>query len=254
MPLHNDGKYIESTLKSILCQTYSDFEILIVDDASSDDSLSIVQNNFHDTRIKIFRNETNKGAAYSRNVALKNATGKWVAFLDADDYWAPLKLEKQIQFMETNNYHFSYTEYFEAGPDLKPKFLLSGPKRITFHKMKQCGYMGCLTVMYDKEYIGLLQVDDDVKKRNDYALWLQASKKADCYLLAEPLSIYRKHEGGISNVSIKTKLFWEQAVFRKYISKTAFGAWARAFVVAFHTIIKRRKYKKDVSSYGNEKS
>ena len=243
MPMHNDGKYIESSLNSVLCQTYQHFEILIVDDASNDDSLVIVRNRFKDPRIKIFRNDCNKGAAYSRNLALRNATGEWIAFLDADDYWFPQKLERQISFMEKNEYKFSYTQYFEAGEDLIPVFKLSGPKRITKYRMRKCSYMGCLTVMYSRKALGLLQVDEKIKKRNDYALWLLASEKSSAYLLSEPLAIYRRRAGGISSVSLFQKLKWEKEVFRRYVSFTSVGAWIRAFRVAFFTFLKRKTYK-----------
>jgi glycosyltransferase involved in cell wall biosynthesis len=248
MPMHNDEKYIGNTLQSVLCQTYSNFEVLIVDDASSDDSLSIIKNNFHDDRIKIFRNEVNKGAAYSRNVALKNAYGKWIAFLDADDYWFPSKLEEQVNFMEHHGYHFSYTQYYEAGDDLQPKFLLCGPSKINRHLMLQCGYMGCLTVMYERNVIGALSVDEDIKKRNDYALWILASGKATAYLLKRPLAIYRRREGGISSITIKQKLDWTKKVFLRYVTRSHFYASLLALRVGLFTVFKNRFYRKRLSA------
>ena len=113
-PAFNSEKYIAETILSVQAQTYQDWEMLIIDDCSTDKTAEIVSA-FHekDSRIRYFYNSTNKGSAYSRNLALQNAKGKWIAFLDSDDTWHPEKLERQIEFMTKNNYNFSYTNYCE---------------------------------------------------------------------------------------------------------------------------------------------
>lgn len=245
MPMYNDGKYIEKTLQSVLSQTYPNFELIVVDDCSTDDSITIVKRQ-QDKRIRLFENPSNSGAAHSRNVALKKAKGKWIAFLDADDCWYPEKLEKQLLFMEKNKYDFSFTEYYEADGELRKRFLISGPRKITSYKMRKCCYLGCLTVMYNREKAGLIQVDEKLLKRNDYAIWIQVSKKLDAYLLKEPLAIYRRRENGISTVSGTTKLRWEKAMYKEYVCKTAVMAWVMACRAAFFTILKRKKYKTSI--------
>ena len=106
MPSYNTSRFIEETINSVLSQTYSDWELLIVDDCSSDDTDDVVQPFLADGRIRYLKNERNSGAAVSRNRALREARGKWIAFLDSDDLWMPEKLEKQIEFMKKNGYLF----------------------------------------------------------------------------------------------------------------------------------------------------
>lgn len=110
MPNYNSDMYIKKTIDSVLAQTYKNWELIIVDDCSTDNSLKIV-NSFNDARIKIIKNEVNSGAAVSRNNALRVAEGKWIAFLDSDDLWTSEKLEKQISFMVDDDLLFSYTDY-----------------------------------------------------------------------------------------------------------------------------------------------
>ena len=151
----------------------------------------------------------------SRNRALREAKGKWIAFLDSDDLWLPEKLEKQINFMRNNGYHFSYTEYEEVDENSLPLGRkVSGPKRITETAMYSYCWPGCLTVMYDAEFIGLIQITD-IKKNNDYAMWLKVCKKAYCYLLRENLAKYRKRTGSISNHSYLKLLEWHYLLFRE---------------------------------------
>ncbi|MEE0860261.1 MAG: glycosyltransferase family A protein, partial [Paludibacteraceae bacterium] len=101
MPAYNSGRFIEQSIRSVLSQTYTEWELLIVDDCSTDDTPSIVAS-FKDKRIHFQRNEHNMGAALSRNKAIQAAKGKYIAFLDADDKWLPTKLEKQVGFMQNN--------------------------------------------------------------------------------------------------------------------------------------------------------
>lgn len=110
MPNHNCAKYIPETIKSVLAQTYFNWELLFVDDCSTDNSVDIVKG-INDERIKIYVNEKNSSAAISRNLALREAKGKYIAFLDSDDLWTPEKLEKQIAFMKENGYAFTYGDW-----------------------------------------------------------------------------------------------------------------------------------------------
>ena len=214
MPSHNCGRFVRETIESVLAQTYTNWELLFVDDCSTDDTEAIVQS-FADTRIHYFRNEHNSGAAVSRNLALREAKGRWIAFLDSDDIWMPEKLEHQIHFMEFKNYHFSYHEYEEID-ELSQSLhvMVSGPKHIFKMGMFNYCWPGCLTVMYDANKIGLVQIED-IKKNNDYAIWLKVCKKADCYLLNECLAHYRKRKGSISNQSKLDLVKWHYRLFRE---------------------------------------
>ena len=194
-PSYNTAKFISETISSVLAQTYTNWEMIIVDDCSTDNTEEIVAS-VGDERIRFIKNDKNCGAAISRNRALCEAKGKWIAFLDSDDLWEPTKLEKQIQFMEKNDYHFSYTNYVEIDDDGKPlNTMWTGPKKISKILMYSFNYMGCLTVMYDREYVGLVQIAD-LKKRNDYAIWVKVVDRCPAYLLNEVLATYRVRSSG----------------------------------------------------------
>ena len=204
MPSYNTAPYIKETVRSVLCQTYTNWELIIVDDCSTDNTDEVVTE-IKDERIRYIKNEKNRGAAISRNRALREAQGKWIAFLDSDDVWCPEKLERQIAFMKENGYHFSYTAYEEMDEASKlTGVCVTGPKKITKAGMYNYCWPGCLTVMYDADAIGLVQIED-LKKNNDYAMWLKAVQKADCHLLNENLAKYRIRSGSISRHS-KLKL------------------------------------------------
>jgi len=217
MPSYNCGKYVEDTIRSVQEQTYQNWEIIFVDDCSSDDTVRRVSYLLErDPRIKLFQNHRNSGAAVSRNYALREAKGRWVAFLDSDDLWEPTKLEKQVRFMEENGYKFSYTCYSEMDTDGNLTGVeVSGPNHVTKTGMYAFCWPGCLTVMYDATAVGLIQIED-IKKNNDYAMWLKVCKKADCYLLPEILAKYRRgRSGSISTHGISTMIKWHYKLFRE---------------------------------------
>ena len=128
MPSYNTAPYIRNTIQSVLEQTYQNWELIIVDDCSEDNTDDVVAA-IKDDRIKYFHNDRHSGAAVSRNRALREAKGRWMAFLDSDDLWMPEKLEKQISFMESNGYSFSYTKYQELDVDGNSTgVIITGPK------------------------------------------------------------------------------------------------------------------------------
>lgn len=215
MPSYNTAPYIEETIQSVLNQTYTNWELIIVDDCSTDNTDEVLET-IKDDRIRCFKNEKNSGAAVSRNKALREAKGQWIAYLDSDDLWMPEKLEKQIEFMEENGYAFSYTNYEEIDVNgNKTGVRITGPKKITETGMFNYCWPGCLTVMYDAEKVGLIQIED-IKKNNDYAMWLKVCKKANCYLLDECLGQYRKGRvGSVSTHSIKTMIGWHYKLYHE---------------------------------------
>lgn len=213
MPSYNTAPYIKETIQSVLDQTYTNWELIIVHDCSTDNTEEVLAT-INDSRIRYFKNEKNSGAAVSRNKALRAAKGQWIAFLDSDDLWMSEKLEKQINFMKKNGYSFSYTNYEEIDVDgNKTGIKITGPKRITKTGMFNYCWPGCLTVMFDADKIGLIQIED-IKKNNDYAMWLKVCQKADCYLLDEYLAQYRKgRAGSVSTHSIKTMIGWHYKLY-----------------------------------------
>lgn len=210
MPSYNCGKFVEDAIRSVQAQTYQNWEIVFVDDSSTDDTVKIVYAlKEKDSRIRLFRNVGNSGAAVSRNHALREARGKWIAFLDSDDLWEPTKLEKQVKFMVENGYSFSYTNYQEIDEDSHVTgTIVTGPQCITENGMRNYCWPGLLTVMYDVEKVGLVQIAD-IKKNNCYAMWMKVVKSADCYLLDECLARYRRgRSGSVSSQGIMTLIGW----------------------------------------------
>lgn len=199
-PSYNCAKYIGETIESVLAQTYTNWEMIIIDDCSTDNTAEVIAN-YNDPRIHYLKNKKNSGAALSRNYALREAKGRWMAFLDSDDMWTPEKLERQIQFMEKNGYSFSCTSRVLCDEDgTLRKGRVTSPKHVGKFSMRNYCWIASYTIMYDANVVGLIQVAD-LKKRNDYAMWLKVIEKADCYYLDEILAIHRKREGSISNAS-----------------------------------------------------
>lgn len=215
MPSYNTGRFIADSIRCVLAQTYQNWELLIVDDCSTDDTCDVAAQ-FTDKRIRLLKNEHNSGAALTRNRALREAKGRWIAFLDSDDLWDPEKLTKQVAFMERNGFHFSYTCYREIDENGKPNGVsVTGPKKVTKAGMFNYCWPGCLTVMYDARAVGLIQIAD-IKKNNDYAMWLKACKKADCYLLSEELASYRRgRAGSVSSHGYMTLIRWHYRLYRR---------------------------------------
>lgn len=245
MPSWNTAKYITESIQSVINQTYTHWELLIVDDCSSDNTDEVVSS-FQDDRIHYLKNKQNSGAALTRNRALREARGEWIAFLDSDDIWLPEKLEKQISFMRENGYVFSYHEYTKIDEHSKPLGVyVSGPKIVTKRKMYHYGYPGCLTFMYSAKRIGLIQIKN-IKKNNDYAILLQLCKKANCYLLCENLAEYRIRKKSISHDKLSKKLKSHYDLFHYCDEKPVLIAVWYACWNMFWGVIKKKKYEKKV--------
>lgn len=244
MPSYNTAKYITESINSVIRQTYENWELIIVDDCSNDNTEEIVNSFLRDERIKYFKNERNSGAAISRNKALREAKGRWIAFLDSDDLWGPEKLEKQINFMEKNNYFFSYSYYQEIDEQGKNLGIeIQGPKKITKFGMYNYCWPGCLTVMYDTKKIGLIQIKD-IRKNNDYAMWLKIIKKVNCYLYPYSLAFYRKRSGSISNHSYIKLIKWHYKLFKQADSQSSINSFILTIRNLIFGVIKKIKYKK----------
>lgn len=245
-PSWNCASFIEETIKSIQSQTYTNWELLFQDDCSTDHTREIVAKYAEqDSRIKYECNPQNSGAAITRNNAMKRAKGRWIAFLDSDDLWTPDKLEKQIKFMVEHDYHFSYTSYCEINEQSEETGKwISGPKHITKAGMYAFCWPGCLTVMYDWEKVGLIQIAD-IKKNNDYAMWLKVCKKADCYLLDECLAKYRRgRTGSISTHGYSTLIKWHYKLFRDAEGMNPISSFIMTVINMVCGLYKKKRYVK----------
>ncbi|EDM45371.1 TuaG [unidentified eubacterium SCB49] len=218
-PLYNAAPFIEKTIQSVLDQTYSNWELLIVDDASTDNGLQIVRDFFgNDPRIKFYPNTINKGAAHCRNQATSEATGDYIAFLDSDDLWHKNKLEKQLKFMQKHDCDVSFTSYLQI--DQNGNLLgrqVQAIKTLPYKKQHKNNYIGNLTGMYNANSLGKI-IAPNIRKRQDWAVWLEAIKKSKkpALGLQENLAFYRVHLDSMS--ANKWKLIkYNFAFYRTYL-------------------------------------
>lgn len=223
-PTYNCGNFIAKTIESVLSQTYSNWEMIIVDDCSTDNTKEIVSR-YSDKRIQYHCLERNNGAAVARNEALRLAKGRFIAFLDSDDLWTPEKLERQIKFMRDNDYSFSFHGYEEIDEeDLPTGVSVRGKKHIGRFGMYCCCWPGCLTVMYDAEKIGLVEIEN-LRKNNDFAMWLKIIKKTKCHYLDESLAFYRRRRGSLTPPSILDRIKWHYTLFRQSECKSQLSSF-----------------------------
>lgn len=215
MPAYNCDDFIGITLDSVIAQTYKNWEVIVVDDCSTDNTAAVVKSYIEkDPRIKYHKLERNSGAAVARNTAIDIARGRFIAFLDSDDVWLPTKLEKQIRFMLLNGYNFtctSYTKIDEKGNLLKD-YRKANNKSDYDGVLRTCP--GNSTVIYDSSKLGKFKIPN-IKKRNDYVMWLKILKKEKyLYGMDEPLGSQRIREGSISSNKLSLIAFhWK--VYRK---------------------------------------
>lgn len=202
-PTYNSSKFIKHTYQSILVQTINDWEWLVTDDCSTDNTWHILWDLAkNDPRLKIMKNEVNSGAAVTRNKCLSRATGEFLAFIDADDTWVPEKIEKQVNYMERNNINFSFTAYElinENGKSLKKYIDINNTGEFSYDDMlRKKATLGCSTVMLRGNTFSDLTMPH-IRTGQDYAFWLKLLKNGEkAYLLNEPLTKYRIVSNSIS--------------------------------------------------------
>ena len=199
-PSYNSEKFIEKTIVSVQNQTHQNWEMIIVDDCSKDNTVSIIEQYISDDdRIKLWRLYKNSGAGIARDFAVLKAKGDYIAFLDADDLWKPLKLEKQLQFLKDNNYHFTFSFYDcvnEDGDLLNVR--VQAPKNISYFQLFFCNFVGNLTGIYEVNYFGKIAIAS-TRKRQDWILWLSILKKIKTAKpVPESLAFYRIRDNSLS--------------------------------------------------------
>ena len=192
-PSYNSSRFIVECVNSVISQTFQNWEMIIVDDDSNDNSRDIISDlSAKEKRIKSIFLEENVGSAEARNVAIKQSKGRYIAFLDSDDIWSKDKLEKQISFMNEKDIAFSFTSYQIISEDGKTKYsVITAPKKMSYHSYLKNTIIGCLTVIIDKEKTGDFQMPN-IRSSHDMALWLLIMKRGfSAYGLDENLAYYR---------------------------------------------------------------
>lgn len=193
MPAYNAMKYLPSAIASVMYQTWENWELCIVDDASADETGAYLDS-LQDPRIRVFHNEINRGTAYSRNRGIHEAKGGWIAFLDSDDMWREDKLEKQIAVIE--NYPdaalvFTGSAFIDDNGN-QMKYTLQVPEKISYQDILPQNLISCSSVVVRKELLLKHPFPGAEKVHEDFAIWLQILREIDhAYGVDEPLLIYR---------------------------------------------------------------
>lgn len=204
-PLYNCEDIIRETIGSVLAQTYPHWELIIVDDVSTDNSREVVKEYVaKDKRIKLIELSENGGAAIARNKGIEVAEGRFIAFLDSDDLWKETKLEKQVNFMLENDYAFTCTDYEQLVDDTKKiKLIIKARVKADYRIVIRYNPIGNSTVMYDTLKMGKVHIPE-VRKRNDYALWLKILRMEKyVYGINEVLATYRIRKKSLSRNKVK---------------------------------------------------
>lgn len=199
-PLYNSNKFINSTIQSVIKQTYSTWEMIIVDDCSTDDSVETVDKlSKIDKRIKLIKLNKNSGAAVARNTAIEAAQGHYIAFLDSDDRWLPHKLETQVTFMRDRDVAFSYAAYEKMNEQGEIFGTVGVPDKVSYTDLLKVCSIGCLTAMYDAQKLGKVYMPI-IRKRQDLGLWLRILKQIPyAYGIQQVLGQYQLRTDSISS-------------------------------------------------------
>lgn len=216
-PCYNASKFLQETINSVLSQTFTDWEWLITDDCSQDNSVEILEQQ-NDDRIKIFRAKKNGGAGHARNISLKNATGRFVTFLDADDFWEPNFLEEMLSFMKKENAELAYSTYSRCDENLNPILGdFEADKAVNFNNLLKTCRLSLLASMYDSKRVGKFYFPEGMK-REDHVMWLELLKKIPTGKpLKKTLSKYRMLPNSISRK--KTHILKDQYLVYKDFMK-----------------------------------
>ncbi|WP_455425035.1 glycosyltransferase family 2 protein [Dryocola sp. LX212] len=239
MPTFNSELTVADSIKSVIQQTYHDWELLITDDCSIDGTQKILEEfSAHDLRIKIFRNEVNSGAGVSRNNSIMQARGRFIAFLDSDDMWEKEKLEEQISFMLKNSYYLTYTQYKKIDEFGQVSGFIHPPHCVNYSELLKANVIGCLTAMYDTKKLGKIYMPT-IRKRQDMALWLKILEQIDfAWCVPKELAIYREGHNSLS--SNKFKILISQWQF--YKNHLNFSTYKAAWYFTFYVIRSIKKH------------
>lgn len=223
IPVYNSSQTVGEAIRSVIDQTYSNWEMILVDDGSADQSVSVIKEfQKQDPRIYLIELKKNCGSGVARNEGVRMARGRYIAFLDADDLWKKQKLEKQIRFLKTNRLYvtFSFYEWIDkSGNPLHT--LITAPDPLRYEDLKFGNYIGNLTGIYDSSFFGKVIISP-LRKRQDWIMWLVILEKVKiAYPVSENLASYRLHENSLSASKIKL-LKYNYRVYRDHFQKNRF--------------------------------
>ena len=239
-PVYNSSKFLEETINSVLSQTFSDWEWLITDDQSSDNSVEIIKE-INDPRIKLIIAEKNGGAGHARNLSLEKATGRFITFLDADDFWEPNFLEEMVIFMKKEKAEIAYSNYARCDENLVPKIDdFKADKEVTFNNLLKTCRLSLLSSMYDSQRVGK-EFFPEGSKREDHVMWLNLLKKIpEGKPYPKTMAKYRMHASSVSRK--KTNIMKDQyLVYKDYMKFSTLKSWYYTANWAFNGFMKYSK-------------
>lgn len=243
-PTYNSAVFIASTIESIQAQTFTDWELLITDDCSTDNTIDIISCfEEKDSRIKHFVLPVNSGAGVSRNNSIEHAVGRYIAFCDSDDRWYPTKLERQLKFMETNQCGLCFGSYDECDESGAICGFVRARKQLTCVDIMHCNQVGCLTAIYDTNIVGKVFMPT-LRKRQDWALWIKVIERCGvAYSIPEPLGIYRVRQNSISRNKLDL-VKYNAAVYNQVYGFPKWKAILYTVLVNIPTIALKKQWQK----------
>lgn len=225
-PCYNSSQFIGEMIESVLKQTYTDWELLITDDCSTDNSCDIIQSYCNkDARIKLFKLKQNSGAGVARNNSIKNASGRYIAFCDSDDLWMPNKLEQQIKYIEENKVKFIFCQAIVIDKEGKTVGFYKRKKRVSYGSTKIINYIGTSGVLYDTDEIGKFYMKP-IRRRQDWVLWMDILKVTRyAYCQQEALAVVRKNNSDSLSGNKRILPAYHIEVYNKYLNYPYPIAW-----------------------------
>jgi glycosyltransferase involved in cell wall biosynthesis len=239
-PCYNAEEYLSQTIESVLSQTCQDWEMLIVDDCSSDGSAQIIEEySRKDSRIKYLKTDRRSGSpTLPRNIGIENAGGRYIAFLDSDDLWLPGKLDSQLNAIKKNKDAAIVFSYYEkiAEDGTRSARVIKSPASVTYDKLLRGNVIGCLTGMYDVDKVGKTYFVNE--GHEDYILWLSILKKGYTAVNTEDLqALYRVRERSVSSDKGKAAR-WQWRIYRDVEKLNLFKSLFCFTCYAFKAIVK----------------
>lgn len=248
MPTYNSEKFISESIQSVLNQSYFYWELLVIDDASTDATVSIILKLIqYDDRIQLLQLNSNSGTGIARNLGVTKATGNYIAFLDADDVWKPQKLEKQLEWMHTHKQPFTFSFYDCIDEEGKPlNRVVQAPNKLSYKQLFFCNYVGNLTAIYDVTFFGKIPIFA-TRKRQDWMLWLEILKKIKTAKpVPESLAFYRIRSNSVSTAKMNL-IQYNFAVYRQFHGYNVVVSVLCMIVFLWNQLVIKPRYSKRVT-------
>ncbi len=238
MPAHNSSRYISKSIESVLSQTYINFELIVINDRSIDNTEEIIKKYaMLDDRVIFINNESSSGGAYyARNIGIKNATGRYISFLDSDDFWSPIKIASQVDAMESSGFYASHSGYVrvdEVGGYLNT---VNAMGVVTYKDQLRSNRIANLTGIYDRNYV------DTIMQNNigheDYDMWLRVLKHTPSVGVDRPLAYYRVVSKSLSSNKLRSAI-WHYKILKKQLSLNCFQRYYCFYSYIYNAFLKR---------------